>query len=205
MKKELLILLLFAASSSVFAQKREVFNNLNIPEDTVIEATNAHRPYVESITAEVKKIDDLISTNQDQVELMAITYGSDKPVKVINREWPDRVVVSINILRRPNGQLYYYAEYPMSESGDWDIGYSHYFDSEGNVIAFRRIANFFNSECTDGVAKERSIYTFDKEFYLTSKSYQLTNSDGEDISRRACWFNYDYEYTIAKTNKEVVK
>ncbi len=151
MKKDLLILLLLVLYSSAFAQTREAINNLNIVENKVINAADSNKAAVESILKEVNRIEEFIATNEDKVELMAITPNSDIPVKVVNAEWPDMVLASFNILRRPNGQMYYYAEYPMSESGDWFIGYYHYFDKDGNVIAFKRIANFFNADCTDGI------------------------------------------------------
>ena len=205
MKKDFLLLSLLILSFSVFAQTRESINNLHVAEDTVIIAADQNRSKVESILTEVKRIEEFISANEDKVELMATTRGSQKPMKVVNGEWPDMVNTSINILRRPNGQIYYYAEYPMSESGDWFIGYSHYFDKEGNVVAFKRIANFFNAECTDEVAIEKSVYTFDNKHNLTSKTYSLTDSNGIDLSQKLCWFNYDYDYTIGQTISDVEK
>ena len=204
MKKDFLIFLLLVVTSAGFGQTREAFNNIDIAESKVIKTTDSNKTLVESTLTEVKRIEEFISKNEDKVELMAITNNSDKPVKVVNGEWPDMVVVSINILRRPNGQIYYYAEYPMSESGDWFIGYAHYFDNDGNVIAFKRTANFFNAECTNGVAMEKSIYTFDQNHNLTSKSYSLTDSEEQDISSKTCWFNYDYEYVIGQTIADVV-
>ncbi|WP_258100355.1 hypothetical protein [Marinoscillum pacificum] len=128
---------------------------------------------------------------------MAKTHSSDQFVKVIDDNWPDDVSASINILHTSNNQLYYFAEYPLSESGDWFIGYRYYINpSNGSLIAFERLANFFNSECTKGVAYEHSIYYFSIVGELVAKSYTLVDDEDADISLKRCYFNYDYAYSI---------
>lgn len=188
-----------------YAQIRPPFNNLDIPEDKVIEPADSLLESVESILNEVSRVDEFFSANLDKVQVMALTRDSEKPVIIENKQWPEGVITSFNILRNSVGQIYYYAVYPLSESGDWFIGYISYFDDQGRTIAFKRIANFFNSECVSGAAKEMSLYTFDQSFNVTSKSYSLIDSDNLDISDKQCWFNYDYKYEIGKVVEEVAK
>ncbi|HEU5291304.1 MAG TPA: hypothetical protein VFU05_11705 [Cyclobacteriaceae bacterium] len=186
------------------AQVRNSFNNLNIKEDSILASTNSQlSAQTFSSTA---KIDGLIKSNPEKLELFAILEQSETPVKVLTEEWPAGVIVSINILRDSQGKIIYSAEYPTSESGDWAIGYHHYFDENGNTFAFKRAANFFNTECTQGIAKEQSLYFFKANLSLIEKRYGLSDENGNDLSKKKmCFFNYDYEYLIRSNNKELLK
>ncbi|MBB6461852.1 hypothetical protein [Flammeovirga kamogawensis] len=204
MKKYLIFLLEFVALSS-FSQTREAFNNIDIVENKVIQTTDIYKSIVDSTIAEVLRIDEYLSKNQNSIEQQALTYNSNKPVKVYNNKWPEMLVTEINILRRSNGQIFYYAELPISESGDWSIMYTHYFDINGNVIAFKREANFFNTLCGDDLVNETSIYIFDKNHTLISKSYSLSDSQMQGIiNDKDCMFNYDYEYIIMESLEDIV-
>ncbi len=63
-------------------------------------------------------------------------------------------------------------EIPYSESGDWHLEYTHYFDEAGRTIAFRRFSGFFNPPL-----KELSLDCFDPQGRLIKKSYALTDHD----------------------------
>ncbi|WP_258097436.1 hypothetical protein [Marinoscillum pacificum] len=127
-------LLLISASLNLFAQER-TFNNLDIAEDTTF-GSNEHAERVEQLNNIIKANQEFISKYEDQVELMAIVGTSTEPINLPDRQWPDNVSTSINIIKSESGTLTYYAEYPSSESGDWFIGYRYYLDSTtGRVIA----------------------------------------------------------------------
>lgn len=197
------ILLFFPLVS--FSQDRKLFNNLQISEDSVYKNVSNIK-MISDLRGRIIEIDEHISLNTEQLELLAITTDSEQPVKVVNGEWPENTEVSVNLLRDQDGNVIFYAEYPFSRSGDWAIGYEYYADAlNGNIYGFRRTANFFNSVCVDGVLQEESIYYFDKDFILIGKEYSLTDTDENPISGTHCYFPYDYEYFIPANVYDLVK
>ena len=202
--KDIIYILLFLPFLS-FSQDRKPFNNLKISEDSVYENATKIK-MISDLRGSITELDEYILANTEQLELLAITTDSKKPVEVINGEWPENTEVSVNLLRDQDGNVLFYAEYPFSHSGDWSIGYEYYADAlNGNIYGFRRTANFFNSVCVDGVLQEESVYYFDKDFMLIGKDYSLTNTDGKTILGTGCYFPYDYEYTIPIKVYELVK
>lgn len=199
-----LIISLLALSNVAFGQSRDPFNNLNIKEDSVYNSKSSQQR-IDSLAVKIFRIDSLIEGNPAQIELMAITSQSDEPVKIVNEEWPDDVMISINIIKDKNGNIIYYAKSPTSESGDWYIGYQYYVNAKtGKVYGFRRVANFYNSTCAD-LAKEESTYYFNPNAELIGKSYSLMDNDNKDLSGSRCFFNYDYKYEIVKNLKELMQ
>jgi hypothetical protein len=195
---------LFFLSNILFAQIREPFNNLSIPEDTVY-ILEDYKALVNNLKKKTDSVDEYHTVNEKSVELMALISDTLDPVIVNNGEWPENTVVSINLLRDRNGSIIYYAEYPFSQSGDWFIGYEYYVDTlTGHIYGFRRTANFFNSMCVDGVLEEESMYFFNNEFKLIGKEYILNDTDGKDVLGASCYFPYDYVYNIPENIKELV-
>ncbi len=179
-------------------------NNLKVSEDSFINPTADNEKLLEGYK---KIISDLekIRSDASRIELYAKMVKSDSLIKVPNNDsWPEDTEISYNLLRGSNGGIVYFAEYPMSESGDWSIGYRYYFNDKGNTIIFIRESNFFNSECTDGVAKELSCYSFDSSFNLIAKDYELKSSDGKNLVNSRCYFPYHYEYIIESNSNELI-
>lgn len=182
--------------NSVLAQERPPFNNLNISEDSVF-ILEAYQSYVDSINQIITSIDIIYEANPERIDLMAIIEDAKKAIPLPNREWPKNVTTSINIIRDESGKIIFYAESPFSESGDWYIEYKYLIDTETKKpLAFIRLANFFNSICSDDAVFEKSIYYFSKKGKIMSKSYSLKNSKGDSLEDKDCWFNYDHEYKI---------
>ncbi len=202
--KKLILTITFFSSLTLSAQEREL-NNLGISEDTTFRI-HGFETYIDSLDIIINSTEEFIYSNEDKVELMAIIEDSNKPIPLPNREWPDNVSTSINMLRNDKNEITYYAEYPTSESGDWSIGYQYLINGASKkVISFRRIANFFNSECASGVVKEQSTYYFSTNQKLIGKSYSLLNQENKDLTHELCFFSYDYEYQIAKNLSSLVK
>ena len=133
--KTILLSLLVLVSLNLLAQER-IFNNLNIAEDATF-GLSEFEERIEQLSKIINVTQDFISENQEKVELMAIVGTSTEPISLPDRQWPDDITTSINVIRSENGNLTYYAEYPSSQSGDWFIGYRYYLHSTtGKVIAF---------------------------------------------------------------------
>lgn len=203
MQKSLLLLLSILFCLSLKSQSRPAFNGLGIAEDSIISTLQEQVLFVRNLTDHLEAVDIYLKDNLDSLKLMAITSLAKKPVEVLNREWPEEMITSINFLENEDGKIYYYAEYPFSESGDWSIGYQHYFDDQGRLFAFKRTASFFNSECSGGAVFEESVYIFNQSSELISKSYRLENNKGEDLSRSNCYFPYDYPFQIHRSRESL--
>jgi hypothetical protein len=200
-----LFVFLFLSVHIAFGQPRKPFNNLNISEDSIYLSPN-NKDLIGKLNEKIAWIDGYVINNENELELSALTSDSSDPVRVVNGEWPDNTIVSINVLRDQQDNVIYYAEYPFSQSGDWSIGYEYYAHADdGNIYGFRRTANFFNSMCEDGVLQEESVYYFDKDFILIEKDYSLTNTDGNSVMGTNCYFPYDYEYVIPENINELLK
>ncbi len=203
MKTIVIIIILSSAALEILAQDR-ILNNLAIQEDSTF-GLDQQKALVNRLNDLVESTQDFIVGNEDKVELMAIVGNSNKPISLPDKEWPENVTTSINIIRSKLGAITYYAEFPTSESGDWFIGYRYYFDeSSGVILVFQRVANFFNSTCQSGLAKELSTYYFSTTGEILAKSYSLVNNDGEDLASKLCFFPYDYKYDVVKSSDDIL-
>ena len=97
------------------------------------------------------------------------------------------------MIRNKAGQIIYIAEYPESESGDWNLIYENYFDTNGNLIAFIRKCSFFNGECAE-IVHEKSDYYYNLKHELIKKTYEITDGDKKALDFKKCVFNYRYDY-----------
>jgi hypothetical protein len=153
-------------------------------------------------------IDTLFRHKKDKLIVFAKLTNDEKPVAIQSGDFPDKVEISYHILKDSLGHIATISEFPFSESGDWHISFTHYFDKDGKTFAFERQTNFFNSICTDGVAFETRTEFYDREFKLIDKTYNLINKENRPLQKDNCQFPYDYEYKISadidkylKTNK----
>ena len=193
---------LFFISLRATAQDLRILNSFGISEDSAFIAP-ARANLVQTLTRRIDSVQQYVATHIDEMELMAILEQSKAPVKVEKGKWPAELEVSLNILRNEAGRVIYYAQYPMSRSGDWLIAYQYFVDGQsGKVYGFRRMAHFFNSHCVSEVAYETATWLFDEQFNVIAKSYSLTDEDGVDLTHKECEFPYDFKYRIAgRVNK----
>ena len=139
------------------------------------------------------------------IEVLVKEVNKDGLTRVVDENWPEHVETTYNIWRDQHGKILLVGEYLYSESGDWFIGYEHYIDSKGKVFAFVRNTNFFNSECTDGVAYEKVTEFYTEGFKLISKSYSLTDDKDQKLNKENCINNYDFPHSISKSVEEFLE
>ncbi len=145
-------------------------------------------------------IDTLFSRSNDKLIVLVLLTDNKEPIKVKNGKFPDNVQTTFNILKDSTGHIVTISEFPFSESGDWDIIYTHYFDKDGKTFAFERNTSFFNSLCTyddDGIAYETLTEFYNKNFQLIDKTYRLVDEKDRSLKKDSCQFPYDYEYKIS--------
>jgi hypothetical protein len=197
MIRYLLFILVFLLLASCINQSQ--------PEEAILESvTNSKNQ--EALQGEVVRlverkafIDTLISHNKLQVEVLVQQPDSEKLIVVVNEEFPEEVERTFNIWRDSDGRIVFIGEYPYSESGDWYIEYKHYFNEAGETFAFERITNFFNSICTDGVAREVILDFYDSNFRKLHQVYSLTDMDANKLNKEECGFPYDYPYVFSQS------
>ena len=143
-------------------------------------------------------IDSAISKKEFELKILVKEVGKAELTTVLNEVWPDNVEITFNVWKDAKGDIKQIGEYPFSESGDWFIGYVHYFDNLGKTFAFERSTNFFNSICTDDIAFEKIIEYYNRDFNRVDRFYSLTNSEGQKLNEEACTFTYDYPYDVSK-------
>jgi len=115
-----------------------------------------------------------------------IVYKKDTDMEGLIKKVPDfndtaeSFYASYNMIRNKAGQIIYIAEYPESESGDWNLIYENYFDTNGNLIAFIRKCSFFNGECAE-IVHEKSDYYYNLKHELIKKTYEVTDGDKKSL------------------------
>lgn len=141
-------------------------------------------------------IDTLFNRRKEKIEVLAKLVDTDELVKVSNGNFPENIETTFNIIKDSLGQVITISEFPFSESGDWNIILTHYFDKDGKTFAFERQTNFFNSICTDGVAYETKTEFYNSDFQLIDKVYRLVDEKNNNLQKESCQFPYDYDYKV---------
>jgi WD40 repeat protein len=191
-------------------------------EEEVTPKTEEDKERVVRIKETIKQWDEKLDKDDENVLLFAQiapaqetdtaqnTAASTKIVQVKDQEsWPDyeTTLTCYALLLRDDKTVAALNETPASFSGDWNNSYTHYFDEDGNTIAFVRYSAFFNGCVTppdtpdDFIAKETSTYYFHNH-KLIAKDYVLVDKDNNALAPTQCEFNYRHPYTIRNTWEE---
>jgi hypothetical protein len=133
-----------------------------------------------------------------------IYYGKERknetPIHMANRNDMPEMIEKVTALLydEKNEHLLYSVEDNISEFGDYTLQYKHYFDNEGNTIAFERYCGFFHSRCLHNDAlHETTIFYYGKNLQLKNKLHTFTTPEGKPIDSARCDFPYDYPFTVS--------
>jgi hypothetical protein len=159
---------------------------------------------VEKIKEETDEINEVvkqISENKDSVIIFVKITGQTDLVRVLNENWPEDIETTYNIFKNQQGQIIYIAEFPTSESGDWNLRLEHFFSDTGQLTAFVKDFAFFNSPClTEGIAIEQLFELYDNDFKVIKTIKSLTDNKGKRLDETKCGnTNYEVEYDIRPT------
>ena len=196
-RKSYLIILLIVFSACNQPQHTNKQTNIRPRRLSLIERLKEKKAHIDSLTLDTGKLIVLVKLS-----------GNTHLQEVKKGMFPDSVETTYNILKDNLGHIIYIMESPYSESGDWDIEYSSYFDIDGRIFSFERVAGFFNSECTgesDDAAHESLTKFFNKQSRLVDSTYTLTGNDGKSLKKSSCTFNYDFPYKIIYRLKNYLK
>ncbi len=119
-------------------------------------------------------------------------------IKVEGDKWPDEIEYTYNIVKDTTGRIILIAQIPYSESGDWFITYSHYFDEQGKTFAFVKKTNVFSEEIKGGVVHETDIKYYNINFKVLKKMYTLQDKNGKAVKNGQNIDMYRYQYSIFK-------
>ncbi|MBI4125665.1 MAG: hypothetical protein HY466_07040 [Deltaproteobacteria bacterium] len=142
------------------------------------------------------EVDTLFNNNRNKIIVFVKLADKNDLVQIENEKWPDSIETTYNLFKGNNGKLIVAREMPYSESGDWDITFSHYFDKDGKTFAFERQTIFFNSICTDDVAYETKTEYYDTDLKIIGKEYKLIDQKGNSLQKDSCIFDYDRGYKV---------
>jgi hypothetical protein len=106
-------------------------------------------------------------------------------------KWPDSTVVSYDIFADHAGYVRLAYESPYSQSGDWSLVISHYFDTRGLTFLVERQMSFFNGCWNDSTAnmipvRETSTTYFDSTGRLISREFVRTTFDDKPAPTEGC-------------------
>jgi hypothetical protein len=135
--------------------------------------------------------------------LYARVPGKMQAIKVKNEEWPEEVEASYTILKDASGKVIMILESPFSQSGDWSITYTHYFDDAGNTYAYKKETNVFD-DVKGGVIYGTQINYYSINFKPLAKSTILLDKYGTKVKDIGHINVYDswYKHSIYKNLKE---
>lgn len=143
-------------------------------------------------------VDQFIIKHDKALIILVKVPGKTKLIKVINENWPDEIEYTYNILKDTTGRIILVSQIPFSQSGDWFITYTHYFDEKGNTYAFRKQTNIFDSDVKGGVIYETLLKYYDVNFSILKKNYTLQDKSGKTIKNNGHVDIYQYKYATYK-------
>lgn len=162
-------------------------------------ATDIADSFILKLENKVKVIDTYALKHFKDLIIWVKLPEKTKLIKVKSEHWPEEVEYTYNILKDSSGRILVISQIPFSESGDWYITYTHYFDEKGNTYAFRKQTNVFDSEVKGGVIYETLLKYYDENFNILKKTYKLQDKSGKTIKNNGHLNIYQYKYQIYKS------
>lgn len=144
-------------------------------------------------------IDTMYIAKRDDIEILLKLSKSYDLIPFKGSILPDETEKSFYILRDSIKNILAITESPYSQSGDWFITLTHYFDKYGQTFAFERQTNFFNSGCTEGVAYETKTEFYNSDFQLINNEYKLVDETEKDLNKDSCTSMYELDYKVLPT------
>ena len=135
------------------------------------------------------QIDRLFAKSADSLIVFIKMTNKNELVRIYNGKFPDdSIEYTYNVLI-DKGTVKKIIVSPYSESGDWDVVCSHYFNDDGRTFAFEKHANAFALP-DDGVAYETTTDYFDPTYKRIKHYYKLVDKDEKALGKE---YAFDYE------------
>lgn len=159
---------------------------------------------LEEARRQVSAADSLRDKHPERMRIYADVGG--RLVAVTDTaNWPE-TEVSYNVWLDSSGRPLIHAEAPVSQSGDWGVVYTHYFDEQGRTRVFDSEAAWFNSLCTDVLRRHVRMY-YDERFGLLRADTSYSDADKRPVDARKlqCQNPYEFNPTPRATYAELVR
>lgn len=127
------------------------------------------------------------SQHKNSFLVFAKVANKQELVKVVNEKWPDDTECAYNILKNDDGKIIMILSSPVSESGDWYLKCTHYFNNDGNTFIYEIKANAFALP-DDEVAYETTTDYFGADFKLLKHNYKLVDKKGKALDKQIYGF-----------------
>lgn len=138
------------------------------------------------ILTQKREIEEQIKLNKKDMVVFVKVKGQPIPQRVINKQWPENIESTFNILKNNLGQVIYFAEFPKSESGDGVYEIKHFFNNKGQTISIETRLSFFNEDCGKGAITETLTDLYLNNFKLHGTVRQLRDNNDKPISGLIC-------------------
>jgi len=149
--------------------------------------------------------DRSIKKNSDDLIILVKLPGKKTLVRIVNGEWPEEIEYTYNVLKDPAGRVILVSQVPYSESGDWFITYTHYFDEYGKTYAFRKETNVFDDDVKGGIVFETLLKYYNTDFKVMKQFYTLQDKGGKAIKDNGHIDIYRYKYAVFKKVGDCLK
>ena len=145
--------------------------------------------------------------NPDSVHFRRFARIQDKWIPVSDStDWPEGTETSLLIYRPPEqARPAIIMVAPTSQSGDWSLEDTYFFDAAGNTVHLVHFFGSFADACDAKVVHETSRYWFATTSRLLAKTFRLTEGrEGRDLDPDRCRPPFTEAYDIAPTAKALL-
>lgn len=157
------------------------------------------------LTKERIRIDDYKYANKKQQTFLVKVQGSKKLRKATEGEWPENTEYIYSIVKDKQGRVIRVEQSPYSQSGDWYIGYTHYFDAKGHTFCFEKVETLFDESVKGGLVMLTTLQYYNAANKMVSEKTTLTDKNSRPLKRKISSFNFrDDKYVVYKTSGDCV-
>jgi TonB family protein len=115
-----------------------------------------------------------------------VKTSNNKLIQIKNKDWPDSVVTTYNILKDVSGKVIAFSEEPNIESGDDSFQKTYYFDSYGKTFAVELFHGRIDNDgqgATGGAIRGTETMYYDGKFNLIYKTERFTDGNNKQIKK----------------------
>jgi hypothetical protein len=159
---------------------------------------------VSAIEAKVAAIDSVPRVLNDNFLIFVKLIDDSVLVPVTDTtKWPDTdsIETTYNVMFDSSGRIVEFCEFPVSESGDWNLGFYQYYSPIGDLIMTERWLCAFSSGCTEVLCEKR------KQFFgidgAVIRDMRIFTSGGVPIDTVGCYLREELQCELLKTAEDV--
>jgi len=160
--------------------------------------------YIKTLQKQKTLIDQLPSKDTSALMVFVKMTNKNELVQIFNGKFPDdSIECTYNVLTE-KGKVIMVLSSPYSESGDWDVDITHYFDGDGHTFAYEKLANAFVLP-NDEVAYEITTDYFDPQFKNIRHVYRLIDKNRRALDKIYAFDRKGFDNNIYPTSSKCLK